>query len=237
MLTASRRDIHPPLLPKVSHGAGSYVFDSSGKQYIDGSGGPAVFCLGHAHPEVNAAIREQLERIAHGYRYTFTSDPLIRLSELIQQQAGTGFEHLLYVSSGSEAVESALKIALQYHWARGDRHRSRFIARQRSYHGNTLGALAVSGFAQRRKQFEGSLFPCSFLSTANAYRPAIAGTDGRTHGLPRRLNSSRKSCGLAPTTWPRSSSSPWSARRVACCRHRRVTLQKCAPCAIATACC
>lgn len=176
MLTASRRDIHPPLLPKVSHGAGSYVFDSSGKQYIDGSGGPAVFCLGHAHPEVNAAIRAQLERIAHGYRYTFTSDPLIRLSDLIQQQAGTGFEHLLYVSSGSEAVESALKIALQYHWARGDRHRCRFIARQRSYHGNTLGALAVSGFAQRRKQFEGSLFPCSFLSTANAYRPAIAGT-------------------------------------------------------------
>ncbi|MDA0706107.1 MAG: aspartate aminotransferase family protein [Proteobacteria bacterium] len=166
----------PTQLPKVSHGVGSYVFDSTGKRYIDGSGGPAVYCLGHAHPEVKAAIRDQLERIAHGYRYTFTSDPLIRLTELIQSQAGPGFEQLLYVSSGSEAVESALKIALQFHWARGDHTRTRFVSRQRSYHGNTLGALAVSGFAQRRKQFEGSLFPCSFISTANAYRPAAAGT-------------------------------------------------------------
>lgn len=176
MLKKVRRTIAPTPLPKVSHGAGSYVFDSSGKRYIDGSGGPAVYCLGHAHPEVNEAIRQQLEQIAHGYRYTFTSDPLIRLSELIQSQAGPGFEQILYVSSGSEAVESALKIALQFHWANGDRKRTRFISRQRSYHGNTLGALAVSGFAQRRKQFEGSLFPCSFLSTANEYRPAIAGT-------------------------------------------------------------
>jgi len=164
-------------LPKVAYGKGSYIFDSSGKSYIDGSGGPAVFCLGHAHPEVNAAIRQQLDRIAHGYRYTFTSDPLIRLTELIQSQTGPGFEQLLYVSSGSEAVESALKIALQYHWARGARNRSRFIARKRSYHGNTLGALAVSGFAQRRKQFEGSLFPASFVATANSYRPACAGGD------------------------------------------------------------
>ena len=176
MRKISRSTPAPTPLPKVSHGEGSYVFDSSGKRYIDGSGGPAVYCLGHAHPEVNAAIRQQLDRIAHGYRYTFTSDPLIHLTELIQAQAGPGFEQLLYVSSGSEAVESALKIALQFHWANGDRQRTRFIARKRSYHGNTLGALAVSGFAQRRKQFEGSLFPCSFLSMANEYRPAIAGT-------------------------------------------------------------
>jgi adenosylmethionine-8-amino-7-oxononanoate aminotransferase len=162
-------------LPKVSHGQGCYVFDSSGKRYIDGSGGPAVFSLGHSHPEVNHAIKQQLDRIAHGYRYTFTSDPLIHLTELIQAQTGPGFEHILYVSSGSEATESALKLALQYHWVRGDRNRSRFIARQRSYHGNTLGALSISGFAQRRKQFENSLLPCSFVSAANVYRPCIDG--------------------------------------------------------------
>lgn len=172
MVRASPTDIQANSLPKVSHGKGSYVFDSSGKCYIDGSGGPAVFCLGHAHPEVNDAIKRQLDKIAHGYRYTFTSDPLIRLTELIQSQTGPGVEHILYVSSGSEAMESALKIALQCHWARGERTRSRFIARQRSYHGNTLGALSVSGFSQRRKQFEGSLIPCSFVSAANDYRPA-----------------------------------------------------------------
>ena len=177
MVKATRTEFIPASLPKVSHGSGSYVFDSSGKQYIDGSGGPAVFCLGHSHPEVNEAIKQQLDRIAHGYRYTFTSDPLIQLTDLIQSQTGPGFEHVLFVSSGSEAMESALKIALQHHWARGERKRTRFIARERSYHGNTLGALAVSGFAQRRKQFEGSLFPCSFVSAANVYRPAVAGSD------------------------------------------------------------
>jgi len=162
-------------LPKVSHGQGCHVFDSTGKRYIDGSGGPAVFSLGHSHPEVNEAIKQQLDQIAHGYRYTFTSDPLIQLNEHIHAQTGPGFEHIAYVSSGSEAIESALKIALQYHWVCGDRSRTRFIARQRSYHGNTLGALSVSGFAQRRKQFEGSLIPCSFVSAANVYRPAVDG--------------------------------------------------------------
>ena len=113
-------------LPKVSHGQGCYVFDSTGKRYIDGSGGPAVFSLGHSHPEVNDAIKEQLDRIAHGYRYTFTSDPLIQLNEHIHTQIGAGLEQITYVSSGSEAIESALKIALHYHWVRGEKSRTRF---------------------------------------------------------------------------------------------------------------
>ena len=152
------------------------MFDSSGKCYVDGSGGPAVFSLGHSHPEVNEAIKIQLERIAHGYRYTFTSDALTELTEHIQAQIGPGLEHIFYVSSGSEAMESALKVAMHYHWNRGDRSRYRFISRNRSYHGNTLGALSVSGFSQRRKQFEDSLFPCSFVSSANTYRPVIEGS-------------------------------------------------------------
>ena len=175
MVNAAHTILPSNILPKVSHGEGCYVFDSDGKQYIDGSGGPAVFSLGHAHPEVNEAIKIQLERIAHGYRYTFTSDPLLELNERIRSQNGPGFENILYVSSGSEAIESALKVALQFHWNNGDKTRSRFIARERSYHGNTLGALSISGFAQRRKQFENSLIPCSFVSAANAYRPAVSG--------------------------------------------------------------
>jgi adenosylmethionine-8-amino-7-oxononanoate aminotransferase len=158
------------VLPKVAHASGCYVTDASGKQYIDGSGGPAVFSLGHAHPEVNAAIEDQLARIAHGYRYSFTSDAMERLTELIQQQAGPGFEHIVFVTGGSEAMESALKIAMQYHWTVGEPLRKRFIARNRSYHGNTLGALAVSGFSQRREPFEGGLGQCSFVSSANRYR-------------------------------------------------------------------
>ena len=70
-------------LPRVDYGKGVYVYDSTGKQYLDGSGGPSVFCLGHGNEEVNAAITAQLERIAHGYRYTFSSDALDGLQALI----------------------------------------------------------------------------------------------------------------------------------------------------------
>ena len=158
-------------LPTVAWGKGSYVYDRDGKQYVDGSGGAAIFCLGHGHQEVNEAIKAQLDRIAHGYRYHFTSEPLAELQAIIARQCGGDLNQVIFVTSGSEAVESCLKIALQYHDAIGERSRRRFIARQRSWHGNTLGALSVSGHVGRRRPFEGSLLDASFLSPANAYRP------------------------------------------------------------------
>lgn len=158
-------------LPKVAYGRGLYVYDDEGRRYVDGSGGPAVYCLGHGNAEVNAAIMAQLERIAHGYRYTFTSDPLEELTALVAESCGHGLSRMVFVSGGSEAVESALKIALQFHTARGEPTRRRFIARQRSWHGNTLGALSISGFLERRAPYEGALIEASHLSPANAYRP------------------------------------------------------------------
>jgi adenosylmethionine-8-amino-7-oxononanoate aminotransferase len=168
-------------LPKVAWAKGSYVHDVDGKQYIDGSGGPAVYCIGHANKEVNDAIKGQLDRIAHGYRYNFTSDALEELSSIIRSRCGGDLEHIVYVTGGSEAVESCLKLALQYHAAKGDMERRRFIARERSWHGNTLGALSVSGFLERRRPFEGSLLEVSHLSAANIYRP-IAGATAATAG-------------------------------------------------------
>ncbi len=158
-------------LPRISHGRGSYLYDQSGKAYLDGSGGPAVFCLGHAHPEVNAAISAQLESIAYAYRYLFTSAALESLTELVLRASGSCFQDVLYSADGSEAVESALKVALQHFAARGLHKKCRFVARRRSWHGNTLGALSVSGFAARRRAFEGSLLDVIFVSAANVYRP------------------------------------------------------------------
>ena len=158
-------------LPRIAWGRGSYVYDATGKRYLDASGGPAVFCLGHAHPEVNEAIERQLRRVAHGYRYTFSSDALEELQALIAEACGAELGAMVFVSGGSEAVESALKIALQYHSARGEQSRRRFISRRRSWHGNTLGALSVSDFLARRAPFEGALIEASFLSSVNAYRP------------------------------------------------------------------
>jgi adenosylmethionine-8-amino-7-oxononanoate aminotransferase len=158
-------------LPRIVRGRGSYVFDESGKRYLDGSGGPAVFSVGHGHPEVNAAICAQLEDFAHGYRYLFTTNSLEALSRAVLTSCGAGFQDVIFCGSGSEAVEGALKVALQHFAARGLGQKRRFISRRRSWHGNTLGALSVSDFSERRSAFEGSLLEVDFVSAANTYRP------------------------------------------------------------------
>ena len=158
-------------LPRIARGEGSWLVDSEGRRYLDGSGGPAAFSIGHGNREVNAAIAAQLEKVACGYRYLFTSEPLEELTALLLRLTGGEFGQIVYSGSGSEAVEGALKVALQYWDARGIRSKKRFIARERSYHGNTLGALSLSGYLDRRRPFEGSLLDVAFISPANAYRP------------------------------------------------------------------
>jgi adenosylmethionine-8-amino-7-oxononanoate aminotransferase len=164
-------------------GSGSYVYDAAGKRYLDGSGGPAVFSLGHGHPEVNAAIERQLHDVAFGYRFTFTSSALQDLTHTLLKVCGGHFQDVLYSGGGSEAVESALKVTLQHFAARGLMQKRRFISRRRSWHGNTLGALSVSDFRERRSAFEGSLLEVAFVSPANAYRPpgGLAAHELATH--------------------------------------------------------
>ncbi len=169
-------EIHRCAARRVTHARGSYLWDASGRQYIDGSGGPAVYCLGHAHPEVNAAVAAQMGDIAHGYRYNFTTSALEELTDIIRQNCGGSLREMVYVTGGSEAVESCLKIALQYQTAIGQTSRRRFISRQRSWHGNTLGALGVSGFAERTQAYEGAFIPSIKLSPAKAYRPIPGAT-------------------------------------------------------------
>ena len=168
-------------LPKVTRASGSYLWDATGKQYIDGSGGAAVYCLGHANPEVNAAVMAQMDLIAHGYRYNFTTDALEELTGIIGRNCGGSLTEMVFCTSGSEAVEGCLKIALQYQTAIGQKSRRSFISRQRSWHGNTLGALGVSGFAERTLAYEGAFIPSIKLSPANIYRP-IPGATAETTG-------------------------------------------------------
>ena len=176
-------------LPRIARGAGSYLYDTDGRRYLDGSGGPAAFSIGHGNREVNSAIAAQLAKVACGYRYLFSSEPLEELTQLLLAKCGPSFEQIVYSSSGSEAMESAMKVALQYWDAQGLRSKRRFIARDRSYHGNTLGALSLSGFLERRRPFEGSLLDVEFVSAANAYRP-LQGLKGTalTEALARELD-------------------------------------------------
>src|SRR5437879_9340860 len=92
-------------LPRIVRGEGSYLYDADGRRYLDGSGGPAAFSIGHGNREVNAAITEQLEKVACGYRYLFTSEPLEELTNLLRERCGPEFEHIVY-SSGPQRSRS-----------------------------------------------------------------------------------------------------------------------------------
>ncbi len=158
-------------LPRAVKGDGSFVIDEHGRRYLDGSGGPALFCLGHGHEEVRAAIRAQYEQIQFAYSSIFTCEVIDELSAQLAALAGGQLRRIAYVSGGSEANDTAMKVALQCQLARGNAGRTQFIARRQSWHGYTFGALSLSGHPARRKPYEPTLLPVTHVSPANAYRP------------------------------------------------------------------
>jgi len=155
--------------PLALSGEGCYLFDASGKRYFDGSGGAAVSCLGHGDPEVIAAVKTQVEKLAFAHTGFFTSEPAEKLADLLIANAPGELDRVLFVSGGSEANEAAIKLARQYFVEKGETHRRFLIARRQSYHGNTLGALAVGGNQWRRKQFAPLLVDVSHISPCFEY--------------------------------------------------------------------
>ena len=168
--------------PMVAGGEGCYLIDESGKRYFDGSGGAAVSCLGHGDPEVNAAIKAQLDQVAFAHTGFFTSQPAEQLADLLIEHAPEGIDQVYFVSGGSEAVESALKLARQYYVERGETNRHRVIARKQSYHGNTLGALAVGGNEWRRAPFAPILIESSHVSPCFEYRGRLESESAFEYG-------------------------------------------------------
>lgn len=157
-------------LPKAVAGRGIYITDSESRSYIDGSGGAAVSCLGHNHPEVLEAMRAQMERISYAHTSFFTTDIAEQLADQLIELAPEGLDYVYLVSGGSEAVEAALKMARQYYVEIGQSQRRHIIARRQSYHGNTIGALATGGNAWRREQFKPLLPETHHVSPCYAYR-------------------------------------------------------------------
>ncbi len=162
-------------LPVAVAGQGIELIDSTGRRYLDASGGAAVSCLGHGHPRVIEAIKAQLDTIAYAHTSFFTTEVSEALAETLAQAAPGDLDHVYFVSGGSEAVESALKLARQYFVEVGQPARRHFIARRQSYHGNTLGALAIGGNAWRREPFLPLLVPAHHVSPCYAYRDRLAG--------------------------------------------------------------
>ena len=179
---------HTP--PVAVSGKGVWIQDSTGKEYLDASGGAAVSCLGHGHPEVLAAMHAQIDRLAYAHTSFFTTEVAEELAAHLIEHGPTGMTHAYFVSGGSEAVEAALKMARQYFVETGQPQRSHFIARRQSYHGNTLGALSVGGNQWRREPFAPILIPATHVSPCYPYREQQAGESPEQYGqcLARELD-------------------------------------------------
>ncbi len=161
--------------PVAVRGEGPYLIDRDGKRYLDASGGAAVSCLGHSDAAVIQAIQRQLEKLPFAHTSFFTNEPMEELADALIARAPKTFDKVYFVSGGSEAIEAALKLARQYFVEKGEPQRAHVIGRRRSYHGNTLGALAVGGNAWRRKQFEPLLVKTTHVSPCYPYRGKQAG--------------------------------------------------------------
>jgi len=156
--------------PIATHASGITVFDNAGNAYLDASGGAAVSSLGHGHPDVIAAMHRQIDRCAYAHTAFFTTEVAEELAQTLVARAPAGIQGVYLVSGGSEAMETALKLARQYFVEAGETGRSLFIARRQSYHGNTLGALAVGGNEWRRKPFAPLLMEVPRVSPCYEYR-------------------------------------------------------------------
>lgn len=172
-------------LPVAVAGDGIEIVDSRGQRYIDASGGAAVSCLGHSHRRVIEAVARQARSLAYAHTSFFTSEPAEALAQTLVESAPAGLGHVYFVSGGSEGIEAALKLARQYFVELGEPQRRHFIARRQSYHGNTLGALAIGGNAWRREPFLPLLAETHHVSPCYAYREMRA--DESETGYAQRL--------------------------------------------------
>lgn len=170
--------------PVAVSGEGPWLVDREGKRYLDASGGAAVSCLGHLHPRVVKAIQQQAGKLEFAHTGFFTTEPAEALADYLVARAPEGFGRVYFVSGGSEANEMAVKFARQIHVERGEPKRSHFIAREQSYHGNTLGVLALGGNPARKELYGPILgLPVSHVAPCYAYRHQRDDESDETYGL------------------------------------------------------
>jgi hypothetical protein len=168
--------------PTATSAQGIFIRDETGKDYIDASGGAAVSCLGHSHPDVIGAMRAQLDKLEYAHTSFFTSQAAEELADDLVAHAPKGLGHAFFVSGGSEAIEAALKLARQYFVERGEPQRRFLIARRQSYHGVTLGALAVGGREWQRRPFAPLLIETQHVSPVYEYRERGADESPQAYG-------------------------------------------------------
>ncbi|WP_052424047.1 aminotransferase class III-fold pyridoxal phosphate-dependent enzyme [Nonomuraea candida] len=155
--------------PVAVRAKGSHVYDADGKAYLDGCSGAIVVNLGHGVPEIAEAVRAQLDELTFVTRLQFTSPPAERLAAELTGSAPGDLDHVFFTNSGSEAMEAAVRLALQYWQERGQQDRTVFVSRESSYHGATLGAMGLTGHPARRRAVRALLPDWPKSAPANCY--------------------------------------------------------------------
>lgn len=151
-----------PLALEVSHAKGSYIYDTSGKQYLDFVAGVSACTLGHQHPKITNAIKTQLDKYTHVMVYgEYIQEPSVQLAKLLANHLPKSLETTYLVNSGTEAIEGAMKLSKR---ATG---RGEIIAAKNAYHGNTQGALSLLGFEERKQAFRPLLPNINFIEFNN----------------------------------------------------------------------
>lgn len=169
-------------LPTVARAEGIYAWDTDGKRHIDACSGAIVAQLGHGHPAIRDAMLAQLDKVAFAYRTQFENQPAVDLAEKLVGLAGGRFDRVFFSSGGSESVESALKLARQYWVCSGAPERSVFIARQPSYHGSTMGALAMTSYTPLTQPFQPMIQLYPKVASPTQYR-VPPGKSAEQHAL------------------------------------------------------
>ncbi|HVW71129.1 MAG TPA: aspartate aminotransferase family protein [Steroidobacteraceae bacterium] len=156
--------------PTIQRAEGIYCYDADGRRYIDGMGGVGVVSIGHGVTEILDAAMDQMRKVCFAHPFHWKNEPHMRLTEQIASMAPPGMTSVFMCSGGSEATETALKMARQYHVERGEPSRYKVISRWSGFHGNTLGSLSMTGMSSRREAFIPLLAPFPHIAPSYCYR-------------------------------------------------------------------
>ena len=166
--------------PALDRAEGIHMWDVDGKRYIDGASGAMVSNIGHSNPNVLEAMRRQMDLSTFGYRLHFQTDSSEALADRLAGLAPPGLGRVFFVSGGSEATESAMKFARQHALSQGEAQRYKIITRSPSYHGSTLGALSVTGYAPMTAPFDPMMRPMPKIPAPRAYLDGLDADDPAT---------------------------------------------------------
>ncbi len=163
------RDLHARY-PVITHAKGIYLYDTHGREILDGASGAAVVSLGHGNKRIIRVMKDQAEKVAFAHMSAFTNEPALELSNLLAERAPGRLKRVYFTSGGSEAVETAIKLARAYHVERGNPNKFKVISRSISYHGATIGALSMTGTHLRRGKYVPMLASFPRITPPYCYR-------------------------------------------------------------------